>query len=51
MVTKSELAKRELSQQFFLKQTERKYILLVWGEPNDVGGRIDNFLARDKKIE
>ena len=49
VVAKSELAMRELSQQFFLKETERKYILLVWGEPNKDVGRIDNFLARDKK--
>ena len=49
VVAKSELAMRELSQQFFLKETERKYILLVWGEPDDDIGRIDNFLARDKK--
>ena len=49
VVAKSELAMRELSQQFFLKETERKYILLVWGEPNEDVGRIDNFLARDKK--
>lgn len=49
VVAKSELAMRELSQQFFLKETERKYILLVWGEPSEDNGRIDNFLARDKK--
>jgi len=48
-VAKSELAMRELTQQFFLKETERKYSLLVWGEPNEDVGRIDNFLARDKK--
>ena len=49
VVAKTEIAMRNLSEQFFLKQTERKYIALTWGSFNDNKGTVDNYLSRDKK--
>lgn len=49
VVAKTEIAMRNLSEQFFLKQTKRKYIALTWGCFNDKHGIINNYLARDKK--
>jgi 23S rRNA pseudouridine1911/1915/1917 synthase len=49
VVAKTEIAMRNLSEQFFLKQTERKYIALTWGSFIENHGTIDNYLSRDKK--
>ena len=49
VVAKTEIAMRNLSEQFFLKQTERKYIALTWGSFNENKGTVDNYLSRDKK--
>ena len=49
VVAKTEIAMRNLSEQFFLKQTERKYIALTWGSFNENNGTVDNYLSRDKK--
>lgn len=49
VVAKTEIAMRNLSEQFFLKQTERKYIALTWGSFTENHGTIDNYLSRDKK--
>tara|TARA_S200000501_G_scaffold139748_1_gene132113 strand:- start:15328 stop:16338 length:1011 start_codon:yes stop_codon:yes gene_type:complete len=49
VVAKSEIAMRNLSEQFFLKQTKRNYIALVWGSFNDKSGTINNYIGRDKK--
>ena len=49
VVAKTEIAMRNLSEQFFLKQTERKYIALTWGSFTENHGTVDNYLSRDKK--
>ena len=49
VVAKTEIAMRNLSEQFFLKQTERKYIALTWGSLTENHGTVDNYLSRDKK--
>ena len=49
VVAKSEIAMRNLSEQFFLKQTKRKYIALVWGSFKNKSGSINNYIGRDKK--
>ena len=49
VVAKTEIAMRNLSEQFFLKQTERKYIALTWGSFTENQGSVDNYLSRDKK--
>ena len=49
VVAKSEIAMRNLSEQFFLKQTKRNYIALVWGSFNDKSGTVNNYIGRDKK--
>ena len=49
VVAKTEIAMRNLSEQFFLKQTERKYIALTWGSFTENKGTVDNYLSRDKK--
>jgi len=49
VVAKTEIAMRNLSEQFFLKQTERKYIALTWGSFTENYGTVDNYLSRDKK--
>ena len=49
VVAKTEIAMRNLSEQFFLKQTQRKYIALTWGSFNENKGTVDNYLSRDKK--
>ena len=49
VVAKSEIAMRNLSEQFFLKQTKRNYIALVWGSFKNKSGSINNYIGRDKK--
>ena len=49
VVAKTEIAMRNLSEQFFSKQTERKYIALTWGSFTENQGSVDNYLSRDKK--
>ena len=49
VVAKSEIAMRNLSEQFFLKQTKRNYIALVWGSFKKKSGSVNNYIGRDKK--
>ena len=49
VVAKSEIAMRNLSEQFFLKQTKRNYIALVWGNFKNKSGSVNNYIGRDKK--
>ena len=49
VVAKSEIAMRNLSEQFFLKQTKRNYIALVWGSFKNKLGSVNNYIGRDKK--
>lgn len=49
VVAKSEIAMRNLSEQFFLKQTKRNYIAMVWGSFKNKSGSINNYIRRDKK--
>ena len=49
VVAKSEIAMRNLSEQFFLKQTKRNYIALVWGSFKNKSGSVYNYIGRDKK--
>ena len=49
VVAKSEIAMRNLSEQFFLKQTKRNYIALVWGSFKNKSGSLNNYIGRDKK--
>ena len=49
VVAKSEIAMRNLSEQFFLKQTKRNYIALVWGSFKNKSGSVNNYIGRDKK--
>jgi len=47
VIAKRPEAKTNLSNQFFLKTTERKYIALVWGIPKNEEGRIEGNIGRD----
>ena len=49
VVAKSEIAMRNLSEQFFLKQTKRNYIAMVWGSFKNKSGSVNNYIGRDKK--
>ena len=49
VVAKSEIAMKNLSEQFFLKQTKRNYIALVWGSFKNKSGSVNNYIGRDKK--
>ena len=49
VVAKSEIAMRNLSEQFFLKQTKRNYIALVWGSFKNKSGSVNNYIGTDKK--
>ena len=49
VVAKSEIAMRNLSEQFFLKQTKRNYIALVWGSFKNKSGSVNNYIGRDKQ--
>ena len=49
VVAKSEIALTKLSEQFFHKTIDRKYLAIVWGTPSPEQGTIDKYLSRDKK--
>ena len=49
VIAKSQIALSSLSEQFFHKTVDRKYLAIVWGEPNPSNGTINENLSRDKK--
>ena len=49
VVAKSDIALTKLSEQFFNKTIDRKYLAIVWGTPLPEQGTIDKYLSRDKK--
>ena len=49
VVAKSDIALKKLSEQFFHKTIDRKYLAIVWGTPSPEQGTIDKYLSRDKK--
>ena len=49
VVAKSDIALTKLSEQFFHKTIDRKYLAIVWGTPSPEQGTIDKYLSRDKK--
>ena len=49
VVAKSDIALTKLSEQFFHKTIDRKYLAIVWGTPSPEQGTIDEYLSRDKK--
>ena len=49
VVAKSDIALTKLSEQFFHKTIDRKYLAIVWGTPSTQQGTIDKYLSRDKK--
>ena len=49
VVAKSDTALTKLSEQFFYKTIDRKYLAIVWGTPSPEQGTIDKYLSRDKK--
>lgn len=49
VIAKTEEAKVNLSHQFFLKTTKRKYIALVWGRFTEKEGTIDANIGRSRK--
>ena len=49
VVAKSDTALTKLSEQFFHKTIDRKYLAIVWGTPSPEQGTIDKYLSRDKK--
>jgi len=49
VVAKSDIALTKLSEQFFHKTIDRKYLAIVWGIPSPEEGTIDKYLSRDKK--
>ena len=49
VVAKSDIALTKLSEQFFHKTIDRKYLAIVWGTPSPEKGTIDKYLSRDKK--
>ena len=49
VVAKSDIALTKLSEQFFHKTIDRKYLAIIWGTPSPEQGTIDKYLSRDKK--
>ena len=49
VIAKSKIALSNLSEQFFHKTVDRKYLAIVWGEPKPSKGIINENLSRDKK--
>ena len=49
VVAKSDIALTKLSEQFFHKTIDRKYLAIVWGLPSPEHGTVDKYLSRDKK--
>ncbi|MCB0706170.1 MAG: RluA family pseudouridine synthase [Saprospiraceae bacterium] len=49
VVAKTEFAMNSLAKQFFFHTIDRKYVALVWGEPDPAEGTIDAFIDRSPK--
>jgi 23S rRNA pseudouridine1911/1915/1917 synthase len=49
LIAKNEFALTHLAKQFFEKTTQRKYIALVWGEPEKEAGTITGHVGRSQK--
>ncbi len=49
LIAKNDAAMTHLSKQFFDHSIERKYVALVWGEPEEDNGTIDLPIGRDPK--
>ena len=49
VVAKSDIALTKLSEQFFHKTIDRKYLAIVWGTPSPEQGTVDKYLSRDNK--
>ncbi len=49
VLAKSELAMTHLAKQFFDRTVHRRYVALVWGEPEPRDGRIEGNIARHLK--
>lgn len=49
VIAKTETALTHLAKQFFDHSVERKYIALIWGEPDEQEGTIDAHIGRDPK--
>lgn len=49
LIAKTPQAKTNLSEQFFNKTTQRRYVALVWGNPENDEGTIVGHIGRDPK--
>ena len=49
VVAKTDVAAAALSKQFADRTTRRRYLALVWGEPDPPDGRIETFLGRSPR--
>ncbi len=49
VIAKTELALTHLAKQFFDHTIDRKYVALVWGEPDEKSGTIEKYVGRDEK--
>ena len=49
VIAKRPEAKTDLSWQFFQKTTQRKYLALIWGTPQNKEGRIEGNIGRDPR--
>ena len=49
VIAKTEFAMAHLAKQFFDHSTEREYIALIWGEPNEKEGTITGNIGRNPK--
>ena len=49
VVAKTDVAAAHLAAQFAARTTRRRYLALVWGEPEPADGRIETFLGRSPR--
>ncbi len=49
VVAKTDVAAAHLAKQFHDRTTRRRYLALVWGEPDPADGRIETFLGRSPR--
>ncbi len=49
VIAKTEAALTHLAKQFFDHSIDRKYLALIWGEPDEKEGTIDKYIGRDEK--
>ena len=49
VVAKTDVAAAHLAAQFAARTTRRRYLALVWGEPDPADGRIETFLGRSPR--